>query len=125
MARFLSPEWLADLAAAAEGVQVEGEDVTVEQVVADGGDEPVRWALQVANGRVAVEAGAVVGADVTLTTDRGTATALARGEAAVTDVFMAGRLRIAGDLRALMRAGGVLGALDDAFAAVRDRTTSD
>jgi putative sterol carrier protein len=61
--------------------------------------------------------------DVTLTTDVVTARALARGESAVTDVFMAGRLRIAGDLRALMLAGGVLGALDEAFAAVRERTT--
>jgi putative sterol carrier protein len=127
MARFLSPEWVADLAAAAEGVEVAAEqDVAVQQVVAvDGTDEPVRWGLRVAGGRVAVVAGAVPDADVTLTTDRATATSLAKGEAAVTDVFMAGRLRIAGDLRALMRAGGVLGALDQAFAGVRERTSWD
>jgi len=126
MARFLSPEWVADLAAAADGVDVEDGDVTVQQVIAvDGTDEPVRWGLRVAGGRVAVVAGAVPDADVTLTTDRATATSLAKGEAAVTDVFMAGRLRIAGDLRALLRAGGVLGALDEAFAAVRERTTWD
>jgi hypothetical protein len=38
---------------------------------------------------------------------------------------MAGRLRLAGDLRALLRAGGVLAALDAALASVRERTTWD
>jgi putative sterol carrier protein len=127
MAGFLSPEWVADLATTAEGVEVAADqDVTVQQVVVvDGGGEQVRWGLRVAGGRVAVVPGEVPGADVTLTTDQATATSLARGEAAVTDVFMAGRLRLAGDLRALMRAGAALGALDEAFAAVRDRTTWD
>ena len=126
MARFLSPEWVADLGAAAEGVQVAAdEDVTVQQVVEGDDGEPVRWALQVGEGRVAVAAGAVADPDVTLTTDRSTAAAVARGHLAVTDAFMAGRLRIAGDLRALLRAGGVLGALEAAFASVRERTSWD
>ena len=126
MARFLSADWVADLAGAAADVEVEGDvDVTVQQVVVDGPGEPVRWALRVAGGRVLVVAGGVRDPDVTLTTDGSTATAVARGELAVTDAFMAGRLRIAGDLRALLRAGGVLGAVDAAFAAVRERTTWD
>ena len=124
MARFLSPAWVAELAAAAGDVDIEDEGpITVQQVVVDGGDEPVRWALRVAAGRVAVVAGSAPDPDVTLTTDRATATALARGELATTDAFMAGRLRVAGDLRVLLRAGGVLGALDAAFASVRDRTS--
>jgi putative sterol carrier protein len=124
MARFLSPEWVADLAAAAGDVEVPAdEDVTVQQVVEVDGGEPVRWGLRVTGGRIAVEGGDIADPDVTLTTDVVTATALARGETAVTDVFMAGRLRITGDLRALLRAGGALGALDEALAAVRERTT--
>ena len=126
MARFLSPAWLADLAAAADAVEVsDGESFTVQQVVVDSAEEPVRWVLRVSGGRVAVEATGVPEADVTLTTDRTTAAALARGQLAVTDAFMAGRLRVAGDLRALLRAGGVLAALDAAFASVRERTTWD
>lgn len=126
MARFLTPAWVADLATAATGVEVAAdESLTVQQVVAEAGGEPVRWALRVGGGRVAVEPGGVAEPDVTLTTDRATATALARGELAITDAFMAGRLRVAGDLRTLMRAGGVLGALDEAFAAVRERTAWD
>jgi alkyl sulfatase BDS1-like metallo-beta-lactamase superfamily hydrolase len=124
--RFLSPAWVAELASAAGAIEVaDGEPFTVQQVVADGPNGPVRWALRVAGGRVAVEAGGASDADLTLTTDRATATALARGELAVTDAFMAGRLRIAGDLRTLLRAGGVLGTLDSAFASVRERTSWD
>jgi putative sterol carrier protein len=126
VARFLTTDWVTDLAVASRAVEVsDGDPFTVQQVVVDGADEPVRWALRVAGGRVAVEAGGVGDADVTLTTDRATATALARGQLAVTDAFMAGRLRVGGDLRALLRAGGVLRALDAAFAAVRERTTWD
>ena len=126
MARFLSPAWLTDLATAARDVEVAAdESVTVQQLVVDGGGEPVRWALRVAGGRVVVEAGGVDDPDVTLTTDRATATAVARGDLAITDAFMAGRLRVAGDLRTLLRAGGVLGALDAAFASVRERTDWD
>jgi putative sterol carrier protein len=124
MARFLSPEWVADLAAAAGEVEVpDGEPFTVQQVVVGMGDGDVRWALRVAGGRVAVESGAVADPDVTLTTDRSTAIEVARGQLAVTDAFMAGRLRLAGDLRALLRAGAVLGTLDAALAPVRERTT--
>ena len=124
MARFLSPEWVADVARAASGVEVpDGEPFTIQQVVVNGDEGDVRWALRVAGGRVAVEAGAVADPDVTLTTDRSTAIEVARGQLAVTDAFMAGRLRIAGDLRALLRAGTVLGALDAALTSVRERTT--
>jgi putative sterol carrier protein len=124
VARFLTPAWVADLATAAGEVEVTADaSMTVQQVVADAGGEPVRWALRVGGGRVSVEPGGVAQPDITLTTDRATATALARGELAITDAFMAGRLRVAGDLRTLMRAGAVLGALDEAFASVRDRTT--
>ena len=92
MARFLSSEWVADLAAAAQEVEAPPEDaMTVQQVVTEGDGEPVRWALRVEDGRVAVEAGGARDPDVTLTTDRATATALARGDVAVTDAFMAGR----------------------------------
>ncbi len=126
MARFLSPAWVADLAAAAGDVEVAPEEsMTVQQVVVDAAGEPVRWAVRVGGGRVTVDADGVPDPDVTLTTDRSTATALARGDVAITDAFMAGRLRVAGDLRALLRAGGVLGAVDAAFGSVRDRTTWD
>ena len=128
MARFLTPAWVAELAAAAEGVDLElGEPLTVQQVGVDGSgpEAAVRWALRVTDGGVAVVAGEVPDPDVTLTTDRATAVAVARGEEAVPDAFMAGRLRLAGDLRALFRAGAVLGAVDAAFAAVRARTTWD
>jgi hypothetical protein len=126
VARFLSPAWVADLATAAERLEVEADDpVVVHQVVTGGPDGERGYRLRLAGGRVAVEADGGGDPDVTLTTDWPTAVALARGELAVTDAFMAGRLRVAGDLRALLRAGGALAGVDAVLAEVRDRTTWD
>jgi len=123
VARFLSPAWLDDLATAADGASgVDGEPVTVEQVVtgAPGGD--VRYRLRLGGGRAAVlrEPGE---AEARLRTDWATAVALGRGELAATDALLAGRLRVGGDVRALRRAAAALAGLDALFAEVRGRTT--
>ena len=120
MAAFLSPEWLQELADAAAVLDGLDPDVrlTVEQVVDD-----VRWSMRLAGGRLSVVPGAADDADVRLTTDRSTAAAVARGELAAADAVAAGRLRIGGDLSALLRAAPALAGLDAAFAAVRERTT--
>jgi hypothetical protein len=126
MARFLSPAWLAELAEAAAGVVLEaGPPVLVQQVVTGTPSGDVRYGLRLAAGRVAVLPEGAPDPDVTLTTDWPTAVAVARGELAVTDAFMAGRLRVAGDLRALLRGGGALAGIDALFAEVRARTTWD
>ncbi len=121
MPRFLSPEWLDDLAGAASGVEVDaGTPVTVEQVV----DGQVRYRLRVGDGRVAVvrDDGP---SDVSLRTDLTTAVALARGELAPTDALLAGRLRLAGDVKALRRAAPALASLDAALTELRATTTYD
>jgi predicted lipid carrier protein YhbT len=114
---FLSDEWVDALAAAASGASVDP-DVTlaVRQVVGD-----VGWTVRVAGGHVTVDRDA--DADVTITTDRETAAALLRGELATQDAFAAGRLRLGGDLGALLAAAGALSGLDATYAGVRADTT--
>ena len=119
MAPFLSPAWVAALAEAAGTAAVDQEvRLTVRQVV-DG----VGWTIRVEDGRVTVEDSAE--ADVTFLADRPTAQALVRGELGAQDALLVGRLRVRGDVAALLRAAPALAALDDLFAAVRDDTTYD
>jgi predicted lipid carrier protein YhbT len=124
--RFLSPQWLAELAEVARGVVVEedgGPGVVLQQVVTGTADGEVRYVVRVTDGRLAVRPGEDTSADVTLTTDWLTAVAMARGELGAQDAFMAGRLRVGGDLTALLRVTPALARLGDLFAAVRERTS--
>jgi predicted lipid carrier protein YhbT len=117
VAEFLSEEWVDLLAAAAAGAGVDATlTLAVRQVVDD-----VSWTVRVAGGRVSVDRD--VDADLTLTTDRATAAALARGELATQDAFAAGRLRLGGDLSRLLTAADGLAGIEAAYAAVRATTT--
>jgi putative sterol carrier protein len=60
--------------------------------------------------------------DVTFTQDRATAAAIASGELSAQSAFMAGRLRMGGDLRAVLDRSQDLTALDDVFASARPTT---
>lgn len=101
--------WLADLAAGAAGTSVPDDvDATVEQVVTGGPDGDVRWSVRLAAGRAQVVPGPAPDADVSLSADWGTALALSNGELAVTDAFLAGRLRLKGDVGVLLRAASAL-----------------
>jgi hypothetical protein len=101
--------WLADLAAAAAATAVPDDlDATVEQVVTGGPDGDVRWSVRLAAGRAQVVVGPAPGADVSLSADWETALAMTAGELAVTDAFLAGRLRLRGDVKVLLRTAAVL-----------------
>ncbi len=79
--------------------------------------------MRIADGTVSVEAGRAEEPDVSFTQDRATAAAIARGELSAQAAFMAGRLRIGGDLREVMDRARELAALDDLFAKARATTT--
>lgn len=124
--QFLSDEWLAALDAAARGRVVPEDDpldgvrVTIEQVVREGR----RWRLHVDDGSMWVEADPEGGeADVRLTSDRATATAIAAGRRAALDAFISGDLVIGGDVRALLDNREALEALGDLFGEVRADTS--
>jgi hypothetical protein len=118
---FLSDAWFEALGAAAEGSTVAAElDLVIQQVIPDGRDGgEVAYAVTAAGGALTVRRGRVDAPDITFTQDRATAEAIHRGELSAQTAFIDGRLRLGGDLRAVIDRAGSLVAVDDLFAATR------
>ena len=92
----------------------------LQQVIPDGPDgREVAYALVVSDGRVRVVRGRVADPDLTFTQDRATAEAIHRGDLSAQAAFMQGRLRLGGDLRAVIDRASELAAIDDVFASAR------
>lgn len=121
MAGFLTDEWLDELEAAARAASVPtSARLVLQQVVPDGPDgHEVAYVVAAADGRLSVQRGRAEDADVTFTQDRATAEAIHRGELSAQAAFMEGRLRLGGDLRAVIDRAGILAAIDDVFASTR------
>ena len=75
------------------------------------------------HGTAAVRPGPAGDPTVRLSQDYATAAAIATGEGSAQRAFMAGRLRVGGDLRVLLSHGDALTQVEDTFAAVRADTT--
>lgn len=99
-----------------------GVRVRIQQVVRDGTEEHC-YVVTVDDGRVGVRAGREPEADVVVTEDAATATAVARGELSPQTAFMSGLIRVAGDIPALLACYEALGGAGDAWAGVRAATT--
>jgi putative sterol carrier protein len=124
MARFLTPEWIEALGAAARDAAVPaGISLVIQQVVTDGTGDDVRYHLVLDDGRLGVHPGEAEAADVTLVQSREVAAALSRGELNAQQALEAGRLKLRGDIGQLARHGKALTAVEDVFAAVRADTT--
>ena len=124
MARYLSPDWFDEInAAAAADTDTGGVRLVIQQVVTDGPEGDVRYAVRIEDGSVAVVPGEAADAHVTVTEDHATAVAVAKGELAAPAAFMTGRIRVTGDTGVLLEAQPVLQRLDAVFAGVRERTT--
>ena len=121
MAGFLTDAWLDDLEAAAQRAELDTKGALVlQQVIPDGREgRELAYALVVRDGRVRVERGRVAQPDLTFTQDRATAEAIHRGDLSAQAAFMQGRLRLGGDLRAVIDRAGELAAIDDVFASAR------
>jgi putative sterol carrier protein len=127
VARYLSDEWFDEVNRAAAGsdrlaVDTAGVDLTIQQVVTGGPDGDVRYAVRVRNGTVEMSKGDDPGADVTITEDWDTATAVASGSLSAPTAFMTGRIRVGGNVGVLLDAQGSLVGLDKVFADLRERT---
>ena len=81
------------------------------------------YVVSVDDGLVSVRAGREPDAEVVVTEDAATAAAVARGELSAHTAFMTGRIRVAGDIPALLACYEALGGADDAFGGVRAVTT--
>ena len=128
MARYLSNEWFDEVNRAAAGsdklrTDTAGVDLTIQQVVTDSPDGEIRYAVKVTRGAVQVVPGNDPEADVTITEDWETATAVAGGTLSAPAAFMIGKIRVAGNVASLLDAQGCLVGLDDVFADLRERTT--
>lgn len=127
MAEFLSEEWVAamnEAAAGSAGLRQSTANVRINiQQVVRRGDEERCYVIRVDHGQVSVVAGRDADADLTITEDAETAGALARGEMSPQIAFMLGRIRVSGDMPALMSSYEALADVDDAFAPVRATTS--
>lgn len=127
MPAFLSDSWIEALdAAGREAGAGAGPVLVLEQRVRGvPGRGDVAYHVVTGGRGLRVRPGPADRPDVTLTTDHAGAVALARGETTAQHLLAAGRLRVGGDVGALVAAAGVVDALGDVFARVRDATTFD
>ena len=121
MADFLTDAWLDELEAAALTASAPAAThLVVQQVVPDGPEgHEVAYAVVLDQGKVRIERGRVDDPDLTFTQDRETAEAIHRGVLSAQAAFMQGRLRLGGDLRAVIDHAVELAAIDDLFAGAR------
>ncbi len=86
-----------------------GVDATIQWLIKDG-DEEVPYATTIKDGQFSWEQGQAESPSVTLSTDRESFTALMTGKAQGAALYMAGKLRIQGDLMLAQRMGSFFAA---------------
>lgn len=127
MPEYLSDAWFAEAAAAlaaddsiceaSRGVHL----VFEQRVTPSGADAApgIIWHVELDDGAVALHRGPADEPTVTLSCDLDTAEAIQSGRASAQAAFMNGRLRLGGDVRALLAHQGIFQGLTDALAHVR------
>ena len=128
VAAYLSPEWFEQLNRAADRVGdalqcSAGIHLTIQQVVSGGPLGDVRYWVRVDDGTVAAGLGQADDPDATISQSYSTAVAVATGELDVEEALMAGRIRLSGNVAALIQHQEALLGLDAAFADVPRRTS--
>ena len=127
MLPYLSDDWIRALdRAVQESARLQaataGTSIIVQTVVTGTPAGSTTYAVALDRGTNRVLPGTADHVDVSFTCDLPTAAGIATGVESAQAAFMAGRLRIGGDTRALMDNQAVLADLDDVFAAVRADT---
>jgi len=126
--RYLSAEWFerAQRAVSENDAHVratDGADLVVQQHVTAGPEGDVAYHVDVQGDEVRISPGVAADPTVTFIQDWGTASAIGKGELSAQGAFMAGRIRVRGDLPRLVECSGVFGDLDDVLAGLRAQTT--
>jgi hypothetical protein len=124
VARFLTPEWLEEMQRVADEVDVPVETaIVVAHEVTGTPDGDVCFRFAAADGRLTLTWATTADAQITLLDDYATAVAMATGVLPAQQAVAEGRLKLRGDVGALVRNGAAMAALGDLFRAVRARTT--
>ena len=124
MPEYLSPAWFdaADAALRADPGLADasrGVHLVLQQTVDD--PEPATtWQIRLDDGAVRLVAGAADDATVTFHCDRATALDVHQGRTSAQAAFMAGHLRVGGDVGALLAHQELLAALTDVLAPLRE-----
>ena len=122
MARYLSEDWFAEVAADTPA-PAESPDVVLHQIVTDSPDGEVRYQVIVAGGRAVLTRGQTLEPDATFTAGYATATAIARGELTTQAALLDGQIHVAGDMATLSSRQEALSGLDPVPPAIRAATT--
>ncbi len=128
MGRYLSPQWFEEVdAAIGQDGRVPSHDagagLTLQQVVTDSPEGEVRYWLRLRDGALEIGLGDAKAPDATISQSYETAVAVVTGQLSVQAALMAGRIRLSGNMTALLGHQEALKASDAAFADVRRRTT--
>jgi hypothetical protein len=130
MARFLSADWFDEIESASTpgaGNTEPDERLVMEQVVTGTPDGEVSYLVVVEGRRAHVvrpsPGDAPTEAELTITCDWPTATAIAQGRLSTQRALMQGRLRVRGSPTAMLRRGAQLAGVDPIPAAIRKNTT--
>jgi len=121
---YLSPAWFdaADVALrsdAALATASTGIHLVLQQTVEDP-EAATTWFIHVDDGDVGLTVGEAPVATVTFLCDRATAVDVQQGRTSAQAAFMAGRLRVGGDVGALLAHQELLAGLTDVLAPLRD-----
>jgi hypothetical protein len=124
VARFLTREWLEEMQRVADKVDVPLDAaIVVAHEVTGTPDGDVSFRFAAADGRLTLTWATTADAQITLLEDYATAVAMATGELPAQQAVAEGRLKLRGDVGALVRNGAAMAALGDLFRAVRAGTT--
>jgi putative sterol carrier protein len=128
MPRYLSREWLdaaqrAIDASASLRDAASGAEFVVQHVVTGGSKGDVLYHVRVGQDGVRVCNGEAPDPTVVFTEDYSTAAAIGRGEISAQAAFMAGRIRVRGDLPRLVEQSGAFSEIEDALAELRSETS--
>jgi hypothetical protein len=131
MPEYLSPEWFATATELVATASTEGRfgpstadvHLVVEQTVRRSDDSVAVWHVVIDDGSVALVPGAAAGsgrhADLTFSCDIVTAVGVRDGTIGAQSAFIDGRLRLGGDITALLAHGEMFATLDDVLAPLR------
>jgi hypothetical protein len=126
VARFLSSEWLAEMAVVAAESTVlreaaSGLELRVRQMVRGGPEGDVAYTVRLADGTVTVVRDDGPG-DLEVASDYATAAGISQGLLSPAAAFASGRLKVGGRVGALAGHAGVLSGLGDVFGSLRGTT---